>query len=154
VPAPIDDAGFAWRTGENGGLLMLRATAVGIARVTEADGDPKAPAPIRSAAEASADRASNKAGGALANMAQPTRHAHDGRDDPNRGVTAPAITHAAEAAETRSTSPGRERRMDSLGRAAQALLDAWDDPPTARTPTSAPWRVRLPPFALPWPHPP
>ena len=30
VPAPIDNAGFAWRTGEDGGSLMLRATAVGI----------------------------------------------------------------------------------------------------------------------------
>jgi hypothetical protein len=88
VPAPIDDAGFAWRAGEDGGLLMLQATAVGIARVTEADEDPKAPAPIGSVAETSADRASNKAGGASANMGQPTGHAHDGRDDPNRGVIA------------------------------------------------------------------
>jgi hypothetical protein len=128
VPATIDDAGFVWRTGEDGGLRMLRATGVGIARVTEADGDPKAPAPIGSAAETSADRASNKAGGALANMTQPTGHAHDGRDDPNRGVIAPAITHAAEAAETTSTSPERAGRIDGLRRAAQGLLDAWDDP--------------------------
>jgi hypothetical protein len=128
VPATIDDAGFVWRTGEDGGLLMLRATAVGIAHVTEVDGDLRSPAPIGSAAETSADWASNKAEGALAKMAQPTGHAHDGQDDPNRGVTAPASTHAAEAAETTSTSPGRAGRIDGLRRAAQALLDAWDDP--------------------------
>src|ERR1700760_4953361 len=33
VPAPIDDAGYAWRTGEDGGVLMLRATMLGLARV-------------------------------------------------------------------------------------------------------------------------
>ncbi|MEA2849062.1 MAG: hypothetical protein QOG78_4343 [Rhodospirillaceae bacterium] len=33
VPAPIDEAGYAWRTAEDGGVFMLRATALGIARV-------------------------------------------------------------------------------------------------------------------------
>ena len=33
VPAPIDDAGYVWRTGKDGGVLMLRATMLGLARV-------------------------------------------------------------------------------------------------------------------------
>src|SRR4051812_12450158 len=33
VPAPIEDATFAWRTGEDGGMLMLRATASGLDQI-------------------------------------------------------------------------------------------------------------------------
>ena len=44
VSAPIADASFAWPAGEGGGLLMLRATAVGRARVAEVVGEQEAPA--------------------------------------------------------------------------------------------------------------
>src|ERR1700741_1952404 len=37
-PAPIDDAGYAWRTGEDGDVLMLRATRLGLARVAADEG--------------------------------------------------------------------------------------------------------------------
>jgi hypothetical protein len=33
VPAPIEDANFAWRTGEDGSVLMLRATALGLGQI-------------------------------------------------------------------------------------------------------------------------
>jgi hypothetical protein len=33
VPAPIDNAGYAWCTGEDGGVPMLRATMVGLAHI-------------------------------------------------------------------------------------------------------------------------
>jgi hypothetical protein len=35
IPAPVEDADFAWRKDENGEALMLRATAAGLARITE-----------------------------------------------------------------------------------------------------------------------
>src|ERR1700739_3229348 len=38
VPAPIDDAGYAWRTGEDGGVLMLRATRFGLTHVAADEG--------------------------------------------------------------------------------------------------------------------
>jgi hypothetical protein len=63
VPAPIDDAGFVWRTGEDGRLLMLRATAVGMARVTEGVRAPAASDPIGAVTETSAEKAGTKAGG-------------------------------------------------------------------------------------------
>ena len=34
VPAPIDDAGYVWRTDEDGDVLMLQATMLGLAGVT------------------------------------------------------------------------------------------------------------------------
>jgi hypothetical protein len=37
VPAAISNPGYAWRTGEDGDLLVLRATALGIDRVSERD---------------------------------------------------------------------------------------------------------------------
>jgi hypothetical protein len=42
-------------------------------------------------------------------------------------VTARAVTLAAEAAEAKSTCPGRVGRVDGGRRAAQALLEAWDN---------------------------
>lgn len=30
VPTPMSDSGYAWRTGEDGDVLVLRATALGI----------------------------------------------------------------------------------------------------------------------------
>jgi hypothetical protein len=39
VPAPMNDPGYAWRTGRDGGVLALRATALGITRALGGDGD-------------------------------------------------------------------------------------------------------------------
>src|SRR5581483_3026194 len=35
IPASVEDADFAWRTGDHGGALMLRATEAGLARISE-----------------------------------------------------------------------------------------------------------------------
>jgi hypothetical protein len=55
VSASISDPGYAWGTGEDGGLA-LRATALGIARALEGDRDPEAPTPIGSVTGCSAAR--------------------------------------------------------------------------------------------------
>jgi hypothetical protein len=138
VPAPINDTGYAWRSAEGGGLLMLRATGLAIARATEGVGAPGASGPIGAVTETSADRPGAEAGDAAStvtpstynpseNAARSTEHAQRGQNDPYYGATAQAVTHAAEAAETKSTSPGRAGRGDGLRRAAQALLEAWDN---------------------------
>jgi hypothetical protein len=54
VPAPINEPGYAWRTGEDGGVLALRAKALGIARALEGDED--------SVAGCSAERTNVQAG--------------------------------------------------------------------------------------------
>ncbi len=43
VPAPITDAAYAWRTGENGAVLMLRATPAGVAAIGLVDTTTDAP---------------------------------------------------------------------------------------------------------------
>ena len=137
VPAPIDDPAYTWRTGEDGGVLMLRATALGIARASERDEDLGTPAPVRSLAGCSADRTTVQAGAAaltatrsavdsLADAAR-TGQAEADHGDPDRGVLTPAPVLSAEAPEAASRPARPAKRTDSLRRAAQALLDAWDN---------------------------
>jgi hypothetical protein len=126
VPAPIDEAGFAWRTGEDGGLLMLRATAAGIAHVTEAAGNPDAVAPTGSAVDTPSVGTSIEVGGSLADMAQPSGQAHVAEDAPDGGMAVPATAHAAEAPDGICPAPGPIGRGIGLRRAALALLDAWE----------------------------
>jgi hypothetical protein len=38
VPAAINGPGYAWRTGEDGSVLVLRATALGLARIGDGKG--------------------------------------------------------------------------------------------------------------------
>jgi hypothetical protein len=131
VPAPISDPGYAWHTGEGGGVLALRATALGIARALEGDGDSRAPAPIGSVVECPAERIEVQAGdlaliatpSAVEPLADATRtgQAAEGQGDPDRGTRAPALLAAGASTAARSSARG----ADSLRRAAQALLDAW-----------------------------
>jgi hypothetical protein len=37
VPAPLEDATYAWRTGDGGGVLMLRATASGLGQIANGE---------------------------------------------------------------------------------------------------------------------
>ena len=46
IPAPIEDADFAWRDAEEGGALMVRATAAGLARVRETGNPPRMPTTV------------------------------------------------------------------------------------------------------------
>jgi hypothetical protein len=138
VPVPINHPGCGWRTGMDGGVLALRATALGIARVTEADGDPATFAPIRSVVERQTDKIAVLAVGsaliATVSTADPLaiasahiERAKEGQDDPDRGVTAQGPVLSAEAPEAASKPAARPaKRADGLRRAAQALLDAWD----------------------------
>jgi hypothetical protein len=138
VPALISDSGYPWRTGADGGVLALRATARGIARLTERDGGVAAPGPIGSVAEDSAGRTGDQAGGSasiaaastvdpFADAAALTERTKEGQANPDRGVTAPPPVLPAEAPEAAS-KPARPPGHDagSLPRAAQALLEAWD----------------------------
>jgi hypothetical protein len=119
-------------------MPALRATALGIARVTEGDGDPAAFAPIRRMVErpakklavqvvASALIATASTADPLANASALIEHTNGGQDDPDRGVTAPAPVLSADAPEAPSQPATRPaKRADGLRRAAQALLDARD----------------------------
>jgi hypothetical protein len=137
VPAPIDDAEYAWRSGQDGGVLMLRATALGIAHALEGNEVSDAPAPVGSVAGCSADRTTVQAGdsaliatpSAVDPCADATRigQAEEDKGDINRVVTVPVPELSAEASEAASKPARPARRADGLGRAAQALLDAWDN---------------------------
>jgi biotin operon repressor len=140
VPAPIDDVGYAWRTGENGGVLMLRATKLGLAGIAEPEGTSAAPistgATIEMAVEVAATTGTDAAGAVtaaapttldlVANDASPGQDAQGGLDDANDAATVPASAHATASAESALTMPRRARRADVLRLAAQAVLDTWD----------------------------
>jgi hypothetical protein len=51
VPTPIEDTGYAWRTGEDGGVPMLRATMVGLAHIAVNERTPPDSALIGTVAE-------------------------------------------------------------------------------------------------------
>jgi biotin operon repressor len=137
VPAPIDDAAYAWRTGENGGVLMLRATELGLAGVAEREGTAAPPistgAKIETLAEGGATTGTDAAGAVTAaapitldlvtNAASPGQHAQGA---PDTAATVPASAHATASPEVTLTVSRRPRRTDVLRLAAQAVLDAWD----------------------------
>jgi hypothetical protein len=126
VPAPISDPGYAWRPGDDGGVLALRATALGITRVSERDADVAAPGPIGSVADDSAKRTTSIAPAStvdpFANGPSLTEGSKEGAEAPDHAVTAPTPTLPVEAA----SKPARPPGASSLPRAAKALLDAWD----------------------------
>ena len=106
VSALVDDVGYAWRTGEDGGVLMLRATALGLAGVAECEGSAAAPTStggtIEIAVEAAAPTGTDVAGAVTA--AAPT--------------TLDLVAHAASPGQNARGGPRRrQRRRDwaSLG---------------------------------------
>jgi hypothetical protein len=137
VPAAISNPGYAWRAGEDGDVLVLRATALGIDRVSDGGADVSL-VPLGTVADDSAGRTGAQAGGSPsigpASTVDPfadgpalTEGTKEGADAPDRAVTAPTPTLPAEvpeAASKRARPPG----AGGLPRAAQALLDAWDRP--------------------------
>jgi hypothetical protein len=135
VPAPISNPGYAWRTGEDGDVLALRATAVGIDRVSEGDEDVAASGPIGSVADDAAEQtgpqasdspsiAAASAGNPFADEPALTEGTEEGADAPDLTLSAPTPTLPAEAPEAAS-KPARPPGA-GLPRAAQALLAAWD----------------------------
>jgi hypothetical protein len=89
MPARVDDAGYAWRTSEDGEVLMLRATALGLARIGE--GETGTPTPELTAAE-TRDTTGADAGTAVAGLAPlvtdvaayGSQQGQGGREDANR----------------------------------------------------------------------
>jgi hypothetical protein len=126
VPAPMNDAGYAWHTGRDGGVRALRATALGITRALGGDGD--------SEAGYSAGTTKVQAGDSTVIAVDPFTDAipviapaEEGRADPDRQVNVPAPALSAEAPEATSKPARPAKRTNGLGSAAQALLDAWDN---------------------------
>jgi hypothetical protein len=107
VRASIEDSAYAWRTQEDGVELMLRATALGLARIAEADG-----MQVRSAV----DEAAATAAGPTT-----TAEAASTGEDASTSVR-PGV--AVQASPTRA----RADFHNALRQTAQALLDGWDDP--------------------------
>jgi hypothetical protein len=137
VPAPINDPPYAWRTGEDGGVLALQATALGIARALEGDEVSGTPAPVGRITGCSAEATEVQAGEA-ASTATPsavdlgadaawTGQADEGQGNPDRGMNAPAPTLSAEAPQVAKKRAGPAERTDGLRQAAHPLLEAWDN---------------------------
>jgi hypothetical protein len=137
VPAAINGPGYAWRTGENGAVLMLRATALGLARVAEGSQAPAASVRVDFAGETAADTIGTDAADAgpplatslliaLPTRLQPPRPPRRVRTGSKLAIATPASTRAAEARNAAAAALGRPRPDDSLRRAAQVLLDAWE----------------------------
>jgi hypothetical protein len=140
VPALINDAAYAWRTGEDGGVLMLRATMLGLARVA-ADKEPSPESvSVGTVVEVAAQRLATigtNAEGALtavtatavdlpANVALPPQDPQGAPKDANCGGTAQAPVRPVEAPEATLTESGSVGRVNNLRLAAQAVLCAWD----------------------------
>jgi hypothetical protein len=145
VPAPIDDAVYTWRDGEDGGPLMLRATPTGLARVGERD-ETQAVLETETPVVIDAAFQSDAATGADADAQEPTdaqptavmpasatlAHQdapapHDGEDDASMGETAPTTSRPAPMSQAPPTAPARANRQTTLRQAAQTLLEAWND---------------------------
>jgi hypothetical protein len=138
VPAPISDPGYAWRTGEDGGVLMLRATELGLAGVAGREGTAALPistgAKIETLAEVGATTGTDAAGAVtvaapitldlVTNAASPGQHA---QGVPDAAAIVPASAHATASPEVTLTGSRRPRRTDVLWLAAQALLEVWDN---------------------------
>jgi biotin operon repressor len=135
TPVRVDDAGYAWCTSEDGEVLMLRATALGLALVGEGKTGTPTPEPI--AAEAWQTTGAD-AGIAVAGLpplvtdlaAHDSQQVQDclegasGGEDPLKAVQGHGDTAQA-AVEPPGAVPARGLRH-SLQQAAQAFLDAWD----------------------------
>jgi Protein of unknown function (DUF3489) len=142
VPAPIADAAYAWRNGEDGAPLMLRATESGLVRIGM-QGEPSTGPTITSEATREGNAATEPntgtqepavAASAAAMLAsasqahQEPQAPHGGKDDARGDETAPTTDQPASTPQAAPTSPARANRQGTLRKAAQALLDAWDDP--------------------------
>jgi hypothetical protein len=123
VHVQIRDDAYVWRTGDDGVAMMLRATALGLARVDAADGAQELPT-VRETVETG------------------TAPLGQLRQQAGAPVSATVIVAAAQAeTETSARSvpvktagetsngglAGAQNPPGTLRRTAQALLDAWDD---------------------------
>jgi hypothetical protein len=126
VPAPIDDAAYAWRTDEDGGVLMLRATELGLAGVAEREGTPAASTSTGATIEIAVAAAAPTTLDLVVNAASPGQSVQGGPDDAKNAAAGPAPARTTASPEATLTMPRRPRRADVVCLAAQAVLNAWD----------------------------
>jgi hypothetical protein len=62
IPSSTEDADFAWRDGDDGGPLMLRASAAGLARISETESSSASLAEDETSVEMTASRSEKDAG--------------------------------------------------------------------------------------------
>jgi hypothetical protein len=137
APTSDEAADFGWPVGDGGRTLLLRATAVGLARIAE--GADTTAASVANETMAEAARLLTRTGSDAGNEASapaPTtglspaspccapQNAQVVPDEPNGRSMAASTTTAAAKPTTRAARWAR--RDDGLQPAAQALLDAWD----------------------------
>jgi hypothetical protein len=140
VPALIEDAAYAWRTGEDGNVLVLHATRLGLARVSEdqnvhavsAANDAPAEAARTKALRTQAPVGRRVTAQAPHDSDKPTNVPAAAQDPQGRldgyshcGAAAPSSPPPPDAHRTLRHAGGQQR-PDNLRQAAQALLDAWD----------------------------
>jgi len=123
MPTPDKAADFAWPVGDGGRSLVLRATAVGLARI--ADRADTTAASVANDAMTEAAARLTEAGSDDGNAATALGPA------PGQQSSASAChpDQDAQAAERAPETPRRARHPDVLWEAAQVLLDAWDELP-------------------------
>jgi hypothetical protein len=140
VPAPIGDASFAWRSGEDGSVLMLRVTALGLDQFGECEAakalgitnEPAAKTDVDVAdtisigGEGSEAEEASTAGVSLANANRPPEGDRKGTVGVDHGESDRPSIYSAQAAAAIRTTVGRTARLGSLRQATQVLLDAWD----------------------------
>jgi hypothetical protein len=112
VPAPIEDPAYAWRTSDDVGVLMIRATALGLAGLAEDEGMPSLS--IGPAAKAAEPTAGTAAAESL------ERRLHDTGDAGAVLVSDKAAT----AARLAMVGTRRAVARDLLLQAPEALLTA------------------------------
>jgi hypothetical protein len=131
VAAPIDDAGFVWRQGDDGSDLMLRATDLGLARIRDPEGSVSAPHPVETTIMAGAGKDGTLAAEQPLVGDVPTGEPRPGQDVtqvlPQPEAMLVAATPSDVVQETPMVPvPVRPARHNGLRQAAQALLAAWD----------------------------
>jgi hypothetical protein len=123
VPAPIEDAKYAWRTNDDGSVLMLRATALGLGQIAGSEAAGARASAKEPAVGAAVDAAEAGGIGGERMMPAVVTTAEVSLANAVRQVEAnPAQAPDAEHINFEGTG-----RPGDLRRAAQALLDAWDN---------------------------
>jgi hypothetical protein len=113
VPALIEDATFAWRTGEDGRLLMLRATTSGLGQIADVE--------TAAAPDAAHEPAAGTDGSGTVTAMPSTSGAS------LASATQLAAADPAQVPRVAHTMAVETTRLGKLHQAAQTLLDAWDN---------------------------
>ena len=136
VTAPIEDVGYAWHTGEDAGVLMLRATMLGLVRIGQGDGYTPAmtSAPlVDTSNSADADGATPAVAPGVDHLpaaVSPLAPAIQGESAAGTaGMPGSVVSKPADSAQASSKARGPAACWTSLREPAQAVLEAWDELP-------------------------